>query len=248
MENNKPNTKEQILQKIRSQEISMRPKLYFTLQLAALAVVAFLILVLSVFIFNFLLFTIRINSHDALLGFGPRGLVAFLRFFPWELLVLDVALIVGLQWMLRTFKFGYKTPAVYLLLGLLGASMTLGYVLDRETVLNDHFLDEADHHHMGPFGDLYGHARRPLPPGEGVCRCIIVGIDGPTLTVQDSRSTTTLKVLLPPNDPRATSTGLEIGDIIFVAGDLDQGDIRAFGIHRLPPRSGTSTPPLPPLK
>lgn len=248
MDTNHQNTKERILQKIRSQEISMRPKLYFTLQLSALAAVAFLILVFSVFIFNFLLFTIRINSHDALLGFGPRGFAAFLYFFPWELLALDIALIVALQWMLRTFKFGYQTPAAYLLLGLLAASALFGFALDRGTVLNDRFLDEADRHELGPFNDLYGHARRPLPPGQGVCRCIIVGIEGSTLTVQDSRSTTTLKVLLPPNEPRATSTGLQVGDIIFVAGDLDQGNIRAFGVHRLPPRAGSSTDPLPPLK
>ena len=233
--NNHHNLKEKLLHQIRTQEISMRPRVYFTLQMIALAVVSFFILVLSIFIFNFLLFTIRINSHDALLGFGPRGFEAFLFFFPWELLVLDVALIVALQWMLRTFKFGYKTPAVYLLLGLLGASMLFGFALDRGTLFNDHFLDEADRHHMGPFGDLYGHARRPLPPGEGVCRCIILDIQGSTLTVQDSRSTTTLTVVLPSDDVRATSTGLQIGDIIFVAGDLDNGAIRAFGLRKLPP-------------
>ncbi len=235
MENNGNSLKERLLQKIHAREISMRPKLYFTLQIAALAFVALCVLVLSIFIFNFLLFTIRINSHDVLLGFGPRGFGAFLRFFPWERLVLDVALVVVLQWMLRAFKFGYKTPVMYLLLGLLGASAMLGFVVDRDTPFNDTLLREADEHLLpGVFGDFYGHARRPPPLGEGVCRCTITAIDGNTLTVQDPRSTTTLKVVLPSNDPRATTTSLMVGDTVLVAGDRDGGTIKAFGVRKVP--------------
>jgi hypothetical protein len=136
---------------------------------------------------------------------------------------------------------------VYLLIGLLGASAVLGFVLDRETLLNDHLLDEADHHHLGPFDTVYGHARRPLPPGEGVCLCVVRTIEGSTLTLQDTRGTSTITVILPPDDPRATTTGLQIGDRVFIAGDLDDGGtIRAFGLHKLP--SGAPLPPPSSLK
>jgi hypothetical protein len=73
--------KEPLMHKIEAQEISMRPKIYFTLQIAALVFVALATLVVSIIIFNFILFSIRINSHDSLLYFGSRGFEAFLSFF-----------------------------------------------------------------------------------------------------------------------------------------------------------------------
>ncbi len=234
MEPNNQNLKDTVLRKIRTEKILMRPKLYFTLQVAALVVVAFCVLVLSIFIFNFLFFTLRINSHEALLGFGPRGIEAFLIFFPWELLALDVLLVLILQWMLRTFRFGYRIPALYLIGGLLGLSAAFGVTIDRGTLFNDFFLDEADNHQLPwPIGEFYGHARRP-PLGAGICKCTITAIARNTITVQDSHSTTTLTVVLPDNDDRATTTGLAVGDTVLVAGDRDGNTIEAFGVRKVP--------------
>lgn len=232
----KPNIplRDRIMSQIKSEHISMRPRVYFTLQIAAIALVAFLVLLLSVFIFNFILFSIRINSHDAFLGFGPRGIVAFLMFFPWPLLVLDAALIFVLEWLLRTFKFGYRLPIVYVLGAILAITFVTGFALDRGTFLNDHLMEraEGEHHLPPPFNALYGGARRP--PHDGICRCTITEMGTGTLTVEDHRrgATTTLTVLLPVNDLRATSTGLHVGDVVIVAGDRDGTTIRAFGVRK----------------
>lgn len=234
------NIKDSILGKIRAHEVGMHPRYYFMLRVAALAVVSVATLVVSIFILNFLLFSIRINSQDVFLAFGPRGLGAFLAFFPWDLLAVDVALIAILLWLLRQFKFGYKSPLLYVLLGVIGLIVGFGFALDRETGFNDHFLREADEHHLPfPVGDFYGRARRLPPPGSGVCRaCTIVEIRGNILTVTDTRgpSTTVRTVVLPPNDPRATTTSLHVGDVIFIAGQEDEGAIRAFGIHDMSSR------------
>src|SRR5437773_112715 len=101
------NLKEQLLRDIRSGEVAMRPRYFFMLKIAALASVAAGVLAVSIFILNFILFGLRINHHEELLGFGTQGFLAFLRFFPWYLLILDVALITLLEFLLRRFKFGY---------------------------------------------------------------------------------------------------------------------------------------------
>jgi hypothetical protein len=238
---------QKILEKIRSGEVSMRPRAYFMLKMALLALVAAAIVLVSVFILNFILFSIRASSQDALLGFGPRGLVAFLAFFPWPLLILDGLLIAGAQWLLREFKFGYKLPVVYVIAGLLVATVAAAFVLDRGTGLNDALLDRYDHDELhGPFGDLYGNARR-LPPGQGMCRCVITEVNGNTLTVKDLRTDAALTVIVPSDDPHATSSGLSVGDVVFIAGDGDKdGDdmvIRAFGIRKIAP--GGPGPHLP---
>ncbi len=232
----KKNMRDRILEKIESRELSMRPKIYFTLKIAALVVVALATLIISIFIFNFILFSIRINSHDSLLSFGPRGITTFIFFFPWWLLLFDIALVALLEWLVRSFRFGYRVPILYLLLGILALTTLTALALDRGTDLNDRLLVRADHHELFFADEFYEGARRPMP-GSGVCICTITGIEGSTLTVADSRSgtTTSLTVLLPANDPRATTSELLVGDTVFIAGDVDDGVIRAFGVRKLHP-------------
>jgi len=231
----KLNIKDRILQEIRAGDVAMTPKIYFTLRFVATLVTALAVLVVTVFIVNFILFSIRIESHDALLSFGPQGISAFLAFFPWHLLVLDVGLIALLQYLLRQFRLGYKVPMLYAISGLVAGAFAWGLLLDRGTPLNE-FLMVRTRHLPSPIGEMYEHAMRPLPPGSGICRCTILEIDGNILTVEDTRdATSTLRVILPDADDRATTTDLEVGDLIFIAGEEHEGIIEAFGVRRVMP-------------
>ncbi len=90
-----------------------------------------------------------------------------------------------LQWMLRWFRFGYKTPVLYVVAALLALTVVSGLALDRATGLNDRFLGQADEHRLPPpFGDFYGGARRMPPPGNGFCRCVITAISGDSLSLK----------------------------------------------------------------
>lgn len=230
--NNEHSIKDKILSEIHSGHVAMRPKIYFTLQVMALVFVALATLAVSIFIFNFIVFSIRIQSQDALLGFGPRGWEIFLMSFPWSFLLLDTGLVLVLQWLIRQFRVGYAIPTLYVVGGLFVATTVFGFAVDR-TTFNDRVY-ERHGRGLPPFvGGLYEGAHRPPPMGSGVCHCTIVSIEGNVITVADNRNTTTtLTLILPPNDPRATTTGLKIGDTIFIAGDEEDGTIRVFGIRR----------------
>lgn len=240
MEHNEPhkqnNMKDAILGAIKTKRLSMRSKYYFWLRIAALLLVSAAAFFVSTFIFNFILFSIRINSQDTFLSFGPRGWGAFFYFFPWHLFALDVVLVGALLWLLRQFKFGYKSPMLYVLLFLVATTVTLGTLIDRGTGLNDKFLRDADERRLPrPINDVYGRVRHMPPPGSGFCKgCTVVSINGNTLIVADPRaSTTPITVMLPPNDPRATTSNLEAGDVIFVAGDKQGDFIQAFGVREM---------------
>ena len=228
--------KDAILGKIASGKVKMHPRSYFMLRVAALVVVSVAILLITIFLFNFLLFSIRINSTDSYLFFGPRGWGAFFLFFPWEFFAADLVLVAILLVLMRQFKFGYKSPILYVVLLLIGLTVAAGAFLDSTTDLNDRFLNAADDHRLpGPVNVFYGNAHRLPPPGEGVCKCVVVSSRGGILTVYDLRaSSTPFTVMLPPNDPRATTSGLEAGDVIFVAGERGvDGDIDAFGVRKI---------------
>ena len=231
-DHNQESIKSRVLKDIHAGQVAMRPKVYFTLQIGALLFTAAAALAVSIFIFNFILFSIRINSHDALLSFGPRGWEAFITFFPWPLLLIDIGLVLLLELLLRQFKFGYKIPILYLLGGLLLVTATTAILVDRGTPFNDRLFEQS-HRLPAPVGGWYENARRPLPPGGGICKCTVRAILGNTLTVEDTRKgTTTLTVILPANSRRATSTGLKVGDTVFIAGEEEGGVIRAFGVRK----------------
>ena len=242
MTDDKQNLKNRLLQDIRAGEVEMTPRIYFVLRLAGLAATALATLVVTVFLFNFIFFMLRVSGNEALLGFGPQGWRAFVWFFPWHLLIIDGLLIVLLQHLVRQFRFGYRVPILYVVAGLLALAFALGFALDRGTPLNDR-LHEGRAHLPLPMRDFYEGVRRQPPQGSGICRCEILAIEGNTLIVEDVRdSTTTLTVMLPSNSRRATTTSLAVGDIVFIAGEEEGGIIHAFGVrketdsneHRLP--------------
>ena len=228
MSDNIKNIKEEILSKIRTHEVAMRPKAYFTLKVGALAVVAFMVLVVSVFLCNFILFTVRLNSHDSLLAFGPGGIVRFLQLFPWSFLLLDVALIALLEWLVRQFQFGYKNSVIMLLFAILVVVASVSVFLDRGIGFNDELLRRADRHSLPPpFGDFYERARHAAPES-GVYHGTVVAVQGETLMVRLDMSTTTITVVVPNHERVA------VGERVFIFGKEGTSSVEAFGVRTLP--------------
>src|SRR3954470_23687445 len=112
--NNEPqkNSIENILEKIKKNELAIKPKTYFRLKLVALVLVSVLTFIISIFLFSFILFTLRASGHAALIGFGPSGSHVFLALFPWKLLLFDIVLLLIVGWLVRSFRFGYKSSVL----------------------------------------------------------------------------------------------------------------------------------------
>ncbi len=250
MEHNSHSSKETVLAKIREKSVHMRPKLFFTFETILAGLVAVVILVVSIALVNFILFGLRLNGHESLLGFGPRGLLAFFVVFPWPLLILDVLLVLFLETLLRRFKFGYRSPVLYLLLALLALATSAGLALDRGTSVNDRLLYQADHGGLpSPFGEIYEHMRVPAPHDRGIFRGTITEIGTSTIRMQHDDLDTDQDesgyiVILPSN---FDITQFSAGEKVYVAGDMDDGTstIRAFGVHPLPMSGEILLPPQP---
>lgn len=227
------NIKEKVLEKISTNELTMRPKSYFIWRSVTLVALGVSVLIISVLICDFILFSLRINGHYSLLGFGSRGLWMFFVFFPWGLLFLDTILIFLLERLLRQFKFGYRTPVLLLLFGLLIVTIATGFFIDRVTDLNEQLsLRAHDHQLIAPFNDYYDRAGHPTRE-EGICRCVVTEVHNDSITAYDeSLGTTTVFTITTPMDENATAT-LKVGDVIYIAGDRDEHGFRAFGVQKL---------------
>jgi hypothetical protein len=200
------------------------------------------VLVVSVFLSSFILFTLRASGQASLIGFGPTGWQVFFILFPWKLSILEIGLIILLQRLLRSFRFGYKVPVLYLLGGVVFVMLASGFVIDR-TPLHDTLLQQADENQLPPpLGNLYEDARRFPPPEYGIFLGTITSITGNTLVItllnpMDTSTTTVMTVIVPPGQ---TAVEEKVGDRIFIQGKMINGVIQAQDIKN------ADTLPLPP--
>jgi hypothetical protein len=226
-----PTLRERILGDITSGKVRQVPRVYYVFQSLLVSGLALLIPTLTIFICGFIFFSIRINSHDALLGFGTRGIFAFFAMLPWPLIILDVLLIILLRNLMRMFRIGYQTPSLYIGAGFLLITACLGFIIDHETDMNDR-LHKRSHMLPTPVGSWYRDAQPPRTPRSGMCRCEVVDKKGNVLLLRDrDNGTSTLRAIIPDQIRRGSLENISVGDIVFVAGDEDGDSITVFGIR-----------------
>lgn len=230
------NIKAEILHKIQSGEVKMRPKAFFVMKVAVLVFVAFVTFVVSVLLVSYTWFSMRAGGHFFLLGFGGRGLFEFFLVFPWLILLLDIALIFFLDWLLKRFKFGYHNPVLYIFIGSLLLITAGGTILNMTSFhKNVMYLAENKHLPIPGVGGFYIELRRTHREN-GLFRGEVVSIATSSFIMKNGRfdasdSTNTIDVLTPPGFD--VDLLLDVGDQVFIAGDIVGGDIRAYGVKKL---------------
>ena len=231
------NLKEKIFQKIKAGEVTMTSKYYFYCKVALLVFVIFITLLISAFLISYIMFSLRTGGHLFLLGFGSKGLYEFFIIFPWLILLVDIALLLFLDWLLKSFRFGYNSPIIYLFLGSFVVITSLGTLLTF-TPLHKSMMRRAEDKGLPMMGGYYGQVRRSHSE-QGIFRGTVVSIEGNTLLLgpnpydKDPHMNRQITVVGP--EGMDLSTILNIGDEVFVAGNATNSQIWAYGVHKLPP-------------
>lgn len=224
-------TTDKVLEKIEKGQISPHSKSYFRMRVILSVLLILAIAAVSVVLFSFIAFSIRVSDQATLLGFGLSGVILFLMIFPWKLLILDLVLVALLGYNLRAFKFGYSHPLIYIILILLVTIFVCGYIIDRETDIHRNLLKQADTNNLPFFNEEYRNIRRPPPGGHGFFLgtisdinddMFIVELDNPT----GFGTTSEVQVYI------STTTGgvMKIGDRIFINGKRMGNSINASNI------------------
>lgn len=227
------NIKDQILKKIESGEIHMKSKAYFVFRLGLLAVLIFLIFIVSTFLLSLVIFSINTNGNLFLLGFGAKGFYDFLLALPWFLLIINIGLILFLDQLLKSFKFGYKSSIMYLFI-VTFIFITILSTLINLTSFHGNIAQRAQDKNLplGGNGFYEGMAPRPY---SGTFKGTVLFIEENTFDISYTRtrgaSLELAKVVAMPNIE--VGEFLKIGDTVFVAGTLYDGNITAYGIKKL---------------
>jgi hypothetical protein len=227
-ENTQLNIKEEVIKKIESGDIQMKSKKYFVLKLILLATLIVLIFSVSTFLLSYILFGLSSGGHFIFLRFGFKGFYHFVLTLPWLMLILNVLLVLLLDRLLKSFRFGYKSPVLYLFIGTF-IFVTLFSSLLNLTSFHGALGKRADERKLPNIGNkVYSGIRSPksLP---GSYRGVVVSISMNTFEM--SQGSSSIKVIALPN--LDLNEHLKVGDIVFVAGEIIDNQIKAYGIKKL---------------
>lgn len=218
-----------VLEKIRTGEVSMHSRSYFTFREILIDGGVVLVSVLSLFVLSFLFFSIQQSDQQYLLTFGGKGTLAFLELFPWLALLLSIALLISLEALLRHFTFGYRLPALRLFLFAILVGIA-GSVVVGLTPLHAYLLGAAEQERLpGVISSLYNQALNS-EASRGIYRGTVISLSDSQFVIVYADGVTSW-IIVPPDgfDMRT----LSLGDRLYIAGQPEDDLVYAYGIRRL---------------
>lgn len=146
--NLKPTLEDVVMQKIKSGQVKMRPKIYFVAWSIFMGAGLVSVIVLAAFFVNIVSFKLRTLGSFGYLWFGQYGIRPFLYTFPWvALLIVIFGLVIGIS-LLKRYDISYKKSFVGLILGLTLIVLAAGWIMDL-TGINERFQ------HIGHMRGVY---------------------------------------------------------------------------------------------
>jgi hypothetical protein len=251
MENQEKNSQiaNEVLEKIKSGKIKMRPKFYFVLKTILIVAAVFVLAILIIFLISFIKFHMRASGIWYLPDFGFRGWGTYLGLLPWFLILAGLILILILEILAKRFSFVWKRPVVYSLLAIVLIVAIGGFIVEK-TPLHPTLLLKARQQKLPFAGPMYRGFGMPML--HDVQRGVVEETleNGFKIRTFDDRL---LTVILKEETQFPFGKEIEKGDTIVVMGRREDDTIRAFGIREIedqfnvferPPRHLPLPPPL----
>ena len=230
---NNKDYKKSVLEKIRTGEVSMRPKVYFVARAVAVILLSFVIFALTVFVLSFVIFSVHESGEQFLLGFGSRGILTFLDLFPWLTITATIALVLALEWMLRRFKFGYGFSISRIFLYTLGVTIFFS-ILFTLTPVHMNLLKKAEMQRLPVIGGIYD-AIHDSHKDKGIVRGTVVSVQANTFVIShddnDKDADDGTWNVVPPSGFNLST--VHIGEKVYVAGNAVGSTVSAYGIQEL---------------
>lgn len=217
------NISEQLMQKISCGTVQMRPKWHF----AAASALAFfglvVIVMVTLFLAGFFMFSLRVSGLLELPSFGWGGWPAFLDELPWFLIAALVAFFVAVEIYARRFSFAYRRPVIVsvgaLIALVLIAGVGLGAYLDND------YADDST------VGMAVNSLRAAVPTAKSVHVGTVSAVDADHLRVMTENGE--IDVEVGPDTVILSDLKPQVGDDLLIMGEQRQGQaIKAEGVKR----------------
>ena len=227
-ENNKKSLESEILAKIRSGRLKMKPKWRFLLRAGLFAVAGIAALLASLYLLSFVIFMLRRTGIWFVPIFGFPGWFTFLASFPWLVIIFALLMVFVLEMLITRYSFAYRRPLVYSLLSLILVVVVGGFVIARWTPFHRRVAGFALERHV-PFARNF-YRDFGAPPLRDVHRGEITTTTPNGFIIQDPREGM-LNVIITPRTRLPLGMDFGIGKMAVVFGPEQSSTIQAFGVR-----------------
>ncbi len=132
-----------IMEKIKTGQVKLKSKYVFLAEKLGLGTAFALSVVLSILLFNLILFYMKATDNLEYLSFGKMGILAFLESFPYALVAFFIVLIFLAGYSITKTDISYKKPFGYIAMSLIIFIMVFGGVLTYAKVAER--IERANH-------------------------------------------------------------------------------------------------------
>jgi len=236
LNNNNQDFRRQIMEKIESGRIKMRPKWRFVLE-AILWILGLIVAALaSLYLISLTVFVLHRSGLWFAPSFGLRGWLVLLVSFPWLILAAAVIFIIGLEIFVRHYSFAWRYPLLYSMLAVMCLAV-IGGLIVAATPLQRNLRQGPGQlqlppplHQMRPFYEQLDQERaRSISVG------IIIDVGDSGFTLQE-RHGETLTVVVTRNTRLPQNIPFKAGDTVVVFGQRSGNSVAALGINFVDPQ------------
>lgn len=221
-----------IISKIKSGAIKMKPKYYFALKTCALVLAIIILFLFIIYLTSFILFSVRASGAMFLPQFGFVGIKILTGSLPWLLIFLSVVLVAALEFFAEHLSFVWRRPVIYSLLAVVALVLLGGFLIEM-TPFHLGLLKNAQDKNDPPmfmidsFYKEYG-----IPSLKNVYNGIVSGINGKIVTIEMPCGES-IKVDVSGIRNFPCEQNIKKGDTVVIIGEKIGKGIKALGICKI---------------
>lgn len=214
MDNQEKNSiTDNIISRIKSGEIKMKPKVYFIIRAILLVLGIVALGLFAIYLVSFIFFYFRASGILFLPRFGVSSIGAFLGAVPWLLILVSLILVAGLEIFAKHLNFVWRQPIVYSLVAIIIIVILGGFVIDR-TPLHPSLLRGAEENRLPVVGQFY--RDYGMAPPHNLKYGIVVEKSEKNFKIKTPGG----KIFTISNDlqDKFSLDGVEVGDVLMIMG------------------------------
>jgi len=230
----------ELIKKIESGEIKMRPKYYFLVRDGLVMLAALAIFAISALLVSLIYFALRESDVFILPHFGTAGFRIMIAVFPWIPVVIALILTFCLSLVLQKYSFAYRRPLLYLPLLVITILIASGVVIGQ-TPLHRNVREFSHRNHTAFVEPLYN-SFQGIGNGNVTIGQIVSTNPNQLQIISDDQNSYTIMI--------SGQTQFPFGDDfvdnehVAIIGNRSGNTINAIAIRRLPfPTDQGFTPP-----
>lgn len=216
-----------ILKKIKTGEVDMKPRWHFILKSLLLVFSVITAVLVVVYLLSFVIFTLRQSGVGFTLLYGFRGISMFVMSSPWLLIASAGAAVVVLQVLVHKYSFSYRQPLLYTIIGVVFLMLIGSYVIEQ-TSLHQRMQGFAKQHEVPVFGSMYRNAAENRP--KNIVRGTIVELNQTGFVIESDRKET-LKIVVSQKTKQRPGEVYSVGETLLIFGDRKRDVVDAIGVR-----------------